>query len=65
MRNFSILAPDQVYEQNNEKIKGPGGATHLLDKPDSTDLEEWGTSGPEFVRLLSEFEEGIGRPSKS
>ena len=36
-----------------------------MNRPDSTDLEEWGTSGPELVRLLSGFEEGINRPSKS
>ena len=36
MRNFSSLAPDQVHEQNNEKIKGLGGATHLLNRPHST-----------------------------
>ena len=65
MRNFPSLAPDQVHEQNNEKIKGLGGATHLLNRPDSSGLEEWGTSGPELVHLLSEFEEGINRPSES
>ena len=70
MRNFSSLAPDQVHEQNNEKIKGLGGAIHplnrpVLNRPDSTGLEGWGTSGPELVCLLSEFEEGINRPSKS
>ena len=64
MRNFSSLAPGQVHDQNNEKIKGLGGITHLLIRPDSTGLEEWGTSVSELVRLLSEFEEGINRPSK-
>ena len=34
MRNFSSLAPDQVHEQSNEKIKGFGGATHLLNRTD-------------------------------
>ena len=58
MHNFSSLAPGQVHEQNNEKIKGLGGATHLFDRPDSTGLEEWGTSGPELVSL-SEFKERI------
>ena len=65
MRNFLILAPDQVHEQNNEKMKGLGGATQLLNRPDLSGLEEWGTSVPKLVRLLSEFEEGINRPSKS
>ena len=63
--NFLSLARDQVHEQNNEKIKGLGGATYLLNRPDSTGLEIWRTSGPELVRLLSEFEKGINRPSKS
>ena len=54
MRNFSSLAPDKVHEQNNEKIKGLGGATHLLNRPDSTGLEEWGTSGPEFVHCTNQ-----------
>ena len=35
-----------------------------MNRPDPTDLEESGTSCAEFVRLLSEFEEGINRPSK-
>ena len=65
MGNLSSLAPDQVHEQNNEKIKGLGGATHLLNRPDSSGFEEWRTSGPELVRLLSEFKEGINRSSKS
>ena len=26
--NFSSFALDQVYDQNNEKVKGLGGATH-------------------------------------
>ena len=30
MRNFSRLSPNSVHDQNNEKIKGLGGATHLL-----------------------------------
>ena len=42
MRNFSSLAPDQVHEQNNEKIKGLGGITDLLTRPYSTGLKEWG-----------------------
>ena len=58
MDNFSSLAPDQVHEQNNEKINGLGGGTHLLNRPDSTCIKEQGKSGPELVRLLSELDEG-------
>ena len=65
LHNFSSLAPDQVHEQNNEKIRGLGEATHLLNRPDSSSLKEWGTSGRELVRLLNKFEERINRPSKS
>ena len=46
MHDFLRFAPDQVHEQNNEKIKGLDGATHLLKRPDSSGLKEWGTSGP-------------------
>ena len=65
MRNFPHLVPDQVQEQSNQKINKLDGATHLLNRPDSTGLDKWGTSDPEFVGLLSEFEEGINRPFKS
>ena len=57
MRNLSSLAPDQVHEQNNEKIKGLGGGIHLLNRLDSTGIKKERTSGPELVRLLSELEE--------
>ena len=64
MRNFLSLAPDQIHEQNNEKIKGLGGATHVLNRSDSTGLEEWRISGPELECLLSEFEEGFNKLPK-
>ena len=31
MQNFSSLAPDQVREQINDKIKGLGGVIYLTD----------------------------------
>ena len=65
MHNISSLALDQVHGQNNEQIKGLGGATHLLKRPDLTGLEEKATSGPELIRLLIKFEEEINRLSKS
>ena len=40
MLNFSGPAPDEDHEQNNEKIRGHGGATALLNRPDSTCLQE-------------------------
>ena len=33
---FSILAIDQIHEQNNKNIKGSGGARHLLNKTDES-----------------------------
>ena len=27
-----MMAPDQLHEQNNEKIKGVGGAVHLVNR---------------------------------
>ena len=47
--NFSSLAPDQVHEQNNEQIKGLGEPTHLLNRPDSTGLENL------YLYLLRKF----------
>ena len=49
MSRLSSLVPGQVHEQNNEDRKGIGGATHLLNRPDSTGVDEWGTSGPELA----------------
>ena len=49
------MAPDQLHEQNNEKMKGSGGATHLVNK-DASGLIKWELCGPELMRLVEEFE---------
>ena len=36
---FSKMALDQVHEQNNGKIKGTNGATHLLNRADVSGLK--------------------------
>ena len=59
MRQFSRMAPDQLHEQNNEVIKGNGGAIHLLNRQDTSGLERWELCGPDIARLLSEVEEEI------
>jgi hypothetical protein len=54
---FSKMAPDQLHEQNNEKIKGAGGAVHLVNREDESGLLKWELCGPELVRMVGEFEQ--------
>ena len=35
------MALDQVHEQNDTIIKGTGGASHLLNRPDESPLLRW------------------------
>ena len=58
-RRFSKMALDQVHEQNNEKIKGGSGATHLLNRADESGLERWETCTPEIARTIESLEENI------
>ena len=58
-RKFSKISPDQVHEQNNEVIKGLGGATPFLNREYDSGLMRWGLSGTEVARLLNEFEDDI------
>jgi len=51
---FPAIPLDQVHEQNNELIKGDGGALGLTMKPSA--LLRWMVSGPELARLVKEFE---------
>ena len=57
VRAFSSLAIDQAHEQNNEGVKGDGGAIGLTQNPDA--LRRWMISGPEIMRLTAEFETSI------
>ena len=51
---FSCIPIDQGYEQNNELVKGSGGAVGLTENP--TAFRRWMVAGPEQARLLTEFE---------
>ena len=51
---FSSIPIDQTHEQNNELVKGSGGAVGLTENPMS--LRRWMVAGPEQARLLTEFE---------
>ena len=45
---------DQAHEQNNELVKGSGGAVGLTENPSA--FRKWMIAGPEQARLLKEFE---------
>ena len=52
---FSTTMPiDQAHEQNNAIVKDSGGAVGLSERP--TAFQRWMVSGPEFARLLGEFQ---------
>ena len=51
---FSAMPIDQCHEQNNETVKGTGGAVGLTENPSA--FRKWMTAGPEQARLLKEFE---------
>lgn len=52
---FSAMPIDQAHEQNNELVKGTGGAVGLTENPSA--FKKWMVAGPEQARLLTEFEE--------
>ena len=54
-RRFSSIPIDQAHEQNNELVKGPGGAVGLTENPQA--FKKWMIAGPEQARLLNEFEQ--------
>ena len=49
-RVFPKISPDQVHEQNNEVVKGLGGAIRLLNRENDSGLERWELSGTEVTR---------------
>ena len=51
---FSCIPIDQAHEQNNELVKGSGGAVGLTENPKA--FRRWMVAGPEQARLLTEFE---------
>ena len=49
-RGFQLAIPiDQVYEQENSKVRGKGGVVGLTDNPTAL-------VGPEQARLITQFE---------
>lgn len=51
---FSMIPLDHNHEQQNEAIKGDGGAVGLTENPAA--LRRWMVSGPEICRVVKEFE---------
>jgi len=51
---FSAMPIDQAHEQNNELVKGSGGAVGLTENP--SPFRKWMLAGPEQARLLTDFE---------
>ena len=54
-KSFSCIPIDQAREQSNGIVKGSGGAVGLTENP--IVFQRWMVSGPEFARLLREFED--------
>ena len=52
---FSAMPIDQAHVQNNELVKGTGGAVGLTENTSA--FKKWMVAGPEQARLLTEFEE--------
>ena len=59
---FSKISLDHNHEQENEMIKGDGGAVGLTVSPGA--LRRWMVAGPEIARAVREFERtnDVGRP---
>ena len=54
---FSSIALDHALEQNNAAVKSDGGAVGLTQNPEA--LRRWMVTGPELVRISTEFEASI------
>ena len=52
---FSNMALDQVHEQNNTRIKGSGGATHLVNLSDESPLLRLELDVGELSKLFTDF----------
>ena len=60
---FSKMAIDQAHEQENERIKGDGGAVGLTEDPAA--LLRWMIVGPEVARAVTQFQiQYISSPSE-
>ena len=59
---FSCIPIDQAHEQNDETVKGSGGAVGLTENPLA--FRKWMVNGPEQAHLIKEFEEEyISKPT--
>ena len=55
-RQFSLMGPVQIQEQNNAVMKGMGGATSSVNKFDESSLLSWGFCIHELASVISEYE---------
>ena len=60
---FSSIPLDQAHEQNNELIKGEGGATGITENPSA--LLRWMVAGPELARMVKEYAEQKDNPDQN
>jgi hypothetical protein len=56
---FSSIALDHAHEQENESIKGDGGAVGITESPAA--LRRWIIGGPELSRMINEYEVQLHR----
>ena len=56
------LALDQAYEQNNDCVKGDGGAIGLTQNPAA--LRRWMVSGPAMASFIEEFQTSTSKPGE-
>ena len=57
------MAIDQAHQQENERMKGDGGAVGLTEDPAA--LLRWMVAGPEVTRAVTQFEiQYISSPSE-
>ncbi len=56
VHKFSAISLDHAHEQNNEMVKGDGGAIGLTEN--SSALHRWMVGGPQMAKLVQVFEDG-------
>ena len=49
---FSLIALDQLHEQNNKVIKGKSGPTSVINRKDESALNRWTLSGPGLAEIF-------------
>ena len=59
---FSAIPIDQAHENNNDIVKGSGGAVGLTENPSA--FRKWMLAGPEQARMLKEFEASLSEGSE-